>query len=51
MTSANLGKILEYLKVQEILRSENLTDFIYAKEYFYMFFSSLLARIPCAPVC
>ena len=27
VTSINLGKILEYLKIQENLRSENLTEY------------------------
>ena len=36
MTSVNLGKALEYLKIQGSLQSENL---IYVKKYFCMFFS------------
>ena len=38
MSSVNLGKTLEYLKIQESLRSENLKGI---KEYFYMFSSNL----------
>ena len=38
MSSVNLEKTLEYLKIQESLRSENLKGI---KEYFYMFSSNL----------
>ena len=42
MTSANLEKTLEYLKIQESLRSGNLTHRLYlCKGIFYMFFSTL----------
>ena len=34
MTSVSLEKTIEYVKIQEILRSENLTSIIYVKEYF-----------------
>ena len=40
MTSVNLEKTLEYLKIQESLWSENLKGI---KEYFYMF-SALTKR-------
>ena len=40
MTSVNLEKILEYLKIQESLRSDNLIQsIINVNEYFYMVFS------------
>ena len=39
MASNNLEKTLEYLKLQHILRSENLR--VLFKEYFYMIFSTL----------
>ena len=32
MTSVNLGKTLEYLKIQESLRSENLTEYHLCKK-------------------
>ena len=32
MTSVNLEKTLEYLKIQESLRSENLKSIIYVNE-------------------
>ena len=38
MTSVNLEKTLEYLKIQESLWSENLEGI---KEHFYMFSSNL----------
>ena len=42
MTSGNLEKTLEYLKIQESLRSGNLTHRLYlCKGIFYMFFSTL----------
>ena len=41
MTSVNLKKSLEYLKVQESLRSENfLQHYLYREEYIDMFFFS-----------
>lgn len=42
MTSVNLKKSLEYLKVQESLRSENfLQHYLYREEYIDMFFFHL----------
>ena len=41
MTSVYLEKTLEYLKIQESLRSEISQSIIYVKEYFHMFFSTL----------
>ena len=42
MTSVNLEKTLEYLKIQESLQSENFTQStIHVKKYFYIFFSTL----------
>ena len=45
MTSVNIAKILEYLKIKESLRSEDLTEyylwegiFLYIFVYFYIFF-------------
>ena len=41
MTIVNLEKILEYLKIQERLRSQNFTEYyLRVKEYFDMFFST-----------
>ena len=41
MTILNLEKILEYLKIQERLRSQNFTEYyLRVKEYFDMFFST-----------
>ena len=38
MTSVNLGKTLEYLKIQESLRPENLTQYYLCKGIFsYVF--------------
>ena len=39
MMSVNLGKALEYLKIQETLSFEISQSIIYVKENFYMFFS------------
>ena len=41
MTSVNSEKILDYLKVQESLRSRNLTEFYLYEGVFYMFFCTL----------
>ena len=41
MTSVNLEKFLEYLRIQKSLRSENLTKYYLCKGIFYMFFSTL----------
>ena len=38
MTSANLEKTLEYLKIQENLRSENLTEHYLCEEIFLYVF-------------
>ena len=38
MTSVNLKKILEYLKIQENLRSENLANYYLCKEIFLCFY-------------
>ena len=38
MTSANLGKILEYLKIQENLLSKNLTKYYLCKGMFLYVF-------------
>ena len=39
MTSFNLGKILQYFKIQENLRSENLTKYYLCKEIFLFFYT------------
>ena len=42
MTSVNLEKTLEYPKIQESLRPENLTEYYLCKGmFFFMFFSTL----------
>ena len=38
MTSVNLEKTLEYLKIQESLRSENLTEYCLSKGIFLYVF-------------
>ena len=38
MTSVNLEKTLEYLKIQESLRSENLTEYYLCKGIFLYVF-------------
>ena len=39
--SASLENALEYLKIQERLRTKISQSIIYVKEYFYMFFSAM----------
>ena len=39
MTSINLEKTLEYPKIQESLRSENLTEYYLCKGMFFLCFS------------
>ena len=41
MTSVNFKKTIEYLKIQESLRSENLTKYYLCKKSFHMFFCTL----------
>ena len=41
MTYFNFGKTLEYLKIQESLRSKKLTEHYLCQGIFYMFFSTL----------
>ena len=41
VTSINLGKTLAFLKIQESLRSENLTEYYLCKGIFFMLFLTL----------